>query len=206
MRRIVLPATILVIAAAIAAGCGQFGKVYTGDRASSSSNAKGGKKTAISKQPFDAAAAKQAGCGKIEELKNYGRSHVDTDVTYETNPPASGNHSPTPLDWGIYPTEQGTEHWVHNLEHGHIVIAYKGISQADVDELVKTVRRDDFHIVVLPRKANKEKGVWYVAWRYRLFCKHPSAPALQEMVNEHRDQGPELYTNDPRMKMPDAKK
>lgn len=202
MRRILATSAALLVAAAIAAGCGQFGKVYEGGRATTK---KSSGQNSISDKPFDAAAARKAGCGRIEDLKNYGRKHVEEKVTYETNPPASGNHSATPLDWGIYDSEQRTESWVHNLEHGHIVIAYKGLPKADREALLKAVRRDSFHMVVLPRKDNSKNGVWYLAWTHSLYCKRPSAAALQEMVTRYRDQGPELYVNDRSMIEPKKK-
>src|SRR3990167_2110127 len=57
-----------------------------------------------------------------------GRTHVDfgTPVaTYNSNPPSSGDHWPTPLKNGIYDTQQPDEQIVHNLEHGYIWISYK---------------------------------------------------------------------------------
>jgi hypothetical protein len=40
------------------------------------------------------------------------------------NPPTSGGHCPTPLPCRVYTTEQLRCQWVHNLEHGHLVLLY----------------------------------------------------------------------------------
>ena len=53
-----------------------------------------------------------------------------TKVTYEHNPPTSGCHyslsspNPAPIPAGVYTQHIDPEHWVHNLEHGYIVVVY----------------------------------------------------------------------------------
>jgi hypothetical protein len=66
-----------------------------------------------------------------------GRSHIAEGQTYAYNsrPATSGPHWPAPARWGVYTTQQPDERLVHNLEHGGIVIAYNGISAADVKRL-----------------------------------------------------------------------
>ena len=71
-----------------------------------------------------------------------GRTHVaaGTKVRYTWCPPASGNHYAVagqgPIRGGFY--DQGTaqvpEGWVHNLEHGALVLAYKCPGPACTDE------------------------------------------------------------------------
>jgi hypothetical protein len=63
----------------------------------------------------------------VRAVPDEGATHVpfNTPVTYESNPPASGSHWPSPATWGVYvdppiPREQ----YVHNLEHGGIVLAW----------------------------------------------------------------------------------
>jgi hypothetical protein len=186
---------VIVVAAAIAAGCGQYGERYEGGDASNEPGA--GSTTAISKAKFDAKARKAAGCTEIKKVKEEGRAeHVEGDIDYEADVPSSGEHNPVPLDWGIYAEDQPTEKWVHNLEHGHLVVAYKGLSKDEYEDLRGHVKRDDWHIVLLPRKANPKDGVYYVAWGAEVYCKEPSAAALQEMANVYRDQGPELVMRD----------
>src|SRR5687767_12624293 len=40
------------------------------------------------------------------------------------NPPTGGGHCPSPLSCGIYAATQHRCRWIHNLEHGHLVLAY----------------------------------------------------------------------------------
>lgn len=187
---------ILVLAALTAAGCGQFGKV-AGEESETPTTAKKSKipNGLISNRKFDAAAKQDAGCDPLSaNMKDYGREHA-TDkkatIEYKDNPPSSGKHFEIPIKWGVYATEQPTEHWVHNLEHGQIVITYKGISAAERKELIAQRARAPFHIVLMPRKANPQNGIYYTAWRNQLFCERPSAEGLQYMIDEFLDRGPE---------------
>jgi hypothetical protein len=56
---------------------------------------------------------------------------IGTNVQYDHDPPTSGCHyissdpaRPAPLLPGFYGTEIPAEYWVHNLEHGYIVVLY----------------------------------------------------------------------------------
>jgi Protein of unknown function (DUF3105) len=62
----------------------------------------------------------------IQQQPDEGYLHVPCveDVTYQTNPPSSGNHYPC---WAAYQTYDAPIPWgnlVHSLEHGAIVIVY----------------------------------------------------------------------------------
>ncbi|QDV90786.1 hypothetical protein RAS2_18690 [Phycisphaerae bacterium RAS2] len=63
-------------------------------------------------------------------VPNEGATHVPvgTVVTYRTNPPASGPHysaaGVAPVPAGFYEDALGPERWVHNLEHGYVVVLY----------------------------------------------------------------------------------
>ena len=60
------------------------------------------------------------------EPADRGPTHVTTTVTYQTNPPTSGNHNPEPALDGIYgPATRRSRAFVHALEHGRIEIQYK---------------------------------------------------------------------------------
>lgn len=53
------------------------------------------------------------------------RQHVQTRVEYNTNPPTSGDHGPSPATQGVYNNSAPPdEQIVHNLEHGNVVMYY----------------------------------------------------------------------------------
>jgi len=69
-----------------------------------------------------------------QEIPIEGRTHVPegTKVNYHnSNPPTSGDHWPTPANWGLYTEPLPDERLVHNLEHGGIWISYKDIKGID---------------------------------------------------------------------------
>jgi hypothetical protein len=47
-----------------------------------------------------------------------------SDIAYATNPPSSGEHYPTWADYGVYDFALPRGYWVHNLEHGSVVVSY----------------------------------------------------------------------------------
>ena len=70
-----------------------------------------------------APASAQDGPGR--KLPDRGQEHIPqgTKTTYQDYPPASGKHWPVWAPWGIY-KEALPRRFVHNLEHGGIVVLY----------------------------------------------------------------------------------
>jgi hypothetical protein len=61
----------------------------------------------------------------VHAVADEGHTHVPfcTPVAYVANPPASGSHWPAPHPWGVFfDRVVPREWWVHNLEHGGIVL------------------------------------------------------------------------------------
>ena len=64
-----------------------------------------------------------------QAIDEMARTHVPlgTKITYEHNPPTSGCHYPppdAPVTAGAYDKAIPPEYWVHNLEHGYVVVLY----------------------------------------------------------------------------------
>jgi hypothetical protein len=55
-----------------------------------------------------------------------GHQHVaiGTPVQYDTNPPCAGDHWPIWATWGVHADAVPPEYFVHNLEHGGVVLVY----------------------------------------------------------------------------------
>jgi hypothetical protein len=60
-------------------------------------------------------------------VPNEGWSHVaeGTAIAYQSNPPASGPHYPVWARYQAYTTPVARGHWVHNVEHGAIVLLHR---------------------------------------------------------------------------------
>ncbi len=100
---------------------------------------------------------------------NLGQDHVPLDHqdTYNSNPPTSGPHYPSPANWGVYDYESNDKIFIHNLEHGGIWISYKpSVSKDVVVELKSFV--DSFSgskLIMAPRSAN-DADVAVAAWTH----------------------------------------
>ena len=67
-----------------------------------------------------------------------------------THPPAGGPHCGSWLNCRVYATAQNRCEWIHNLEHGHMVLAYN--CPSGCDDVVKALT--DFHAALpTPRRA-----------------------------------------------------
>jgi uncharacterized protein DUF3105 len=76
-------------------------------------------------------------------VANEGWVHVaeGTPLTYLHNPPASGPHYPVWARYQAYTTALARPYWVHNLEHGAIVLVYRpDAPSAVVSALTDTFR------------------------------------------------------------------
>lgn len=64
--------------------------------------------------------------GPGRKMPDRGQQHVPqgTAIPYEEYPPSSGPHWPVVARWGIYQEPVPEEIFVHNLEHGGIVLLY----------------------------------------------------------------------------------
>jgi len=65
------------------------------------------------------------------------RDHIaeGTETDYNSVPPTSGDHWPTPAQCGFYEEALPDERVVHNMEHGHIVISYNLPLESDISAL-----------------------------------------------------------------------
>ena len=76
-------------------------------------------------------------------VANEGWIHVaeGSTVNYQHNPPASGPHYPVWARYQAYTTAVARPYWVHNLEHGAIVLVYRpDAAPALVSALTDTFR------------------------------------------------------------------
>ena len=156
-----------------------------------------------------------------QQIAQMPHAHVapPTRVTYEHNPPTSGCHynlgyGKAPVSAGVYSTHIDAEYWVHNLEHGYIVVLYNcgdgtapTACQTDFQALRAWYERQGADpglsavvgqqqayakIVVIPWKMDRKFAV--VSWNwYDGFDKLDTSPTgeLQKFVDNHVNHSPE---------------
>jgi hypothetical protein len=160
-------------------------------------------------------AAKTAGCVLQDFPKDYGPNgasqsdpnnlynHVGGKVKYKTNPPAFGDHSPTPASDGDY-VGQGApsaEHLVHSLEHGRVEIQYRpGLPAHDVSQLESIFKEQagrfapEQYLLLVQNSTKMPYDVAAVAWSHILGCK-TYTPKVLDAIRDFRVkysfQGPE---------------
>jgi Protein of unknown function (DUF3105) len=134
-----------------------------------------------------------------------GNTHfaTGTDLTYDANPPASGPHWPTPAAAGYYDSAVPVEQWVHNLEHGYVVVLYDcrgdcdGQLLADLEAFAADAPASATFgfakVIVTPYDGLPSNATLAaIAWEVELFLADFDAGALRTFFDKYQDQGPEL--------------
>lgn len=137
-----------------------------------------------------------------------GREHIAWQATppkpFNSNPPSSGAHYPSPANWGVYDYEVNDKIFVHNLEHGGIWFAYRPSVPAKAVEDLKGIANEfgGSKIVMAPRSAN-DADIAIVAWT-RVFKFDLTNGALSDKQKEDirafyrafKNHGPEFVPED----------
>ncbi len=118
---------------------------------------------------------------------------------YNSNPPSSGPHYPSPAAWGIKDTAEADQRYVHNLEHGGVWITYKPDLPADqiakLKEVAQGLPRDpqfnEVKIIMSARPANTSP-ISLVAWTYTYDLPTVDQAKITQFYNDHVNQGPEV--------------
>lgn len=134
------------------------------------------------------------------KMPDEGRGHVEegTAVKYGHYPPTSGPHWPTPAPWGDYEQEIPPEIWVHNLEHGGVVILYR--CDTPCPDLVRSLREAYAtfpeskwgHVKLLIAPARKLKSrLAILAWTWIDEMESFDRERLVNFYRAHLDRAPE---------------
>ena len=134
---------------------------------------------------------------------NVSRSHVDfdTELTYDVDPPSSGDHRGQWGLWGEY-EYMPPEHWVHNLEHGGAVFLYHpcaSIETVDALRAFAQARADDdggaFRWILTPY-ADLPTAIAVVAWEWTYSSECIDEAEIEAFLVEHYRQAPEDVAGD----------
>jgi len=132
-------------------------------------------------------------------LPDQGFTHVlpGTQIGYRERPPASGPHYPVPAASGVYPQGLDTGYWVHSLEHGYIVLAYKPpVSHARLlqfHEMVKDFPASKFgnvKLVVVPYPG-MSRPFAALSWDWRMWMDGFNRAQVLDFYRQHVDRGRE---------------
>jgi hypothetical protein len=140
--------------------------------------------------PAQLAAARQAaGSNGVQTFAEAGRNHIaptQQPSNWNSDPPTSGDHLATPLSAGVYDGEQDERAIVHNLEHGYVVIQYRGIPEDQVNQLREFVRgRSGAKLVLAPYSALPRDGVALTAWRALEYSQRANLDVVEAFVDDY---------------------
>lgn len=143
--------------------------------------------------------AEVEGCDAVlgEPLCSEGQAHVEigTEIDWMSNPPNSGPHFPMWEPWGEHESTVERGYWVHNLEHGGVVLSYLCPEGCDAElEVLREVieARPDSRILMtpdpdLPGPARFAAISW--TWVHRF--DDPTLDELLCFVDQHFNHAPE---------------
>jgi uncharacterized protein DUF3105 len=133
-------------------------------------------------------------------VPNEGWAHVPegSAITYRSNPPASGPHYPVWLEYREYTQPMARGYWVHNLEHGAIVVLYR----PDAPAAVVQQMTDAFRSIPADPLCGHKRALLtpdpllprltaVVAADFVLLGDTVDAPAIREFAVARRGRGPE---------------
>jgi hypothetical protein len=132
-----------------------------------------------------------------QELPVMSAFHVRGDVMYGDPPPVGGDHNECWAKWGAYDEELADERWVHNLEHGGVILLYncpEGCAN-EVDTM-RVYVSGRTQALLTPYRALPTRFA-AVAWGVRLTTDCFDMPAFQTFYQEHVDRAPESIADDP---------
>jgi Protein of unknown function (DUF3105) len=147
---------------------------------------------AAANRPVDPAALtagrQAAGSEGVRTLPMAGRDHIGASEqpdNWNSNPPTSGDHLASTLRPGVYDTEQDMRALVHNLEHGYVLILYKGLPANQQEQLRSFVRdRSDSKLVLAPYSGLEQDGVALAAWQNLEVTDRVNMDVVQAFVND----------------------
>jgi hypothetical protein len=86
----------------------------------------------------------------------------------------------------VYDNEQDMRALVHNMEHGYVVMLYKGIPSDQVDQLRQFVdQRDGSKLVLAPYSGLASNGVALAAWQNLETMQQVNMDVVQAFVNDY---------------------
>ena len=129
-----------------------------------------------------------AGSEGVKTFAEAGRTHIDAGQqpgNWNSNPPTSGDHLATPLPPGVYDSEQDPRAMVHSLEHGYVLLLYRGIPADQVAQLRQFAeQRDGSKLILAPYSGLEQDGVALAAWRNLELLQRVNMDVVQAFVND----------------------
>jgi hypothetical protein len=144
-----------------------------------------------------------AGTPLGQRQRDDGGEHTDSGCqigNYSSNPPTSGCHDPTPLNWGVYTSAApaNVTQTIHNLEHGGVVIWFQPgqLDEAGISALTDYVRGENQtnrYKVILSPWIGQDFGhaVAVTSWNWLLYLDSADVEQIRDFTADHYGDAPE---------------
>lgn len=117
--------------------------------------------------------------------------HTSDPVTYETSPPVSGEHIPSPAPCGVHGQPIEDEMQVHNLEHGSVGVQYQpDLDPAQIQQIETLVRSYDAQVFSAPYEG-MEPNIAVTSWGRKMELDRFDGSAIRAYADEFVGTGPE---------------
>lgn len=134
------------------------------------------------------------GGGCVEEfIPVESARHVEGEIDYSDFPPAGGEHNACWAPWGLHVEVVRPERWVHNLEHGGVVLLFdcpEGCV-SEQQELIQYVQSLPEGRVLLSEASGLPRRFAAIAWEHRLLLDCLDLEAIDAFFQARVGQGPE---------------
>lgn len=110
---------------------------------------------------------------------------------YNSDPPTGGWHYDSPSQTGIYDKELSDEQLIHNLEHGHIWIAYRPDLDAETIEKLADLAKSYGSKIIMTPRAKNSAPIALAAWEYLLKLDNFDEGQIIGFIKSYRGKGPE---------------
>ena len=124
-------------------------------------------------------------------------NHIEGDIDYGAEVPAGGNHNFCWTTWGVHTEPVLPENWVHNLEHGGIVLLYRCADACPEVAAELATFAEVRALVVVSPQPDMTAEFAAVAWGYRLTMSCLDMDAIREFYMVHVDNAPESIIQAP---------
>jgi len=130
----------------------------------------------------------------VQTLPNLGQVHIDPNgpvPQYNSNPPTSGPHAPSPVPCGIYRQAVPDTAQVHDLEHGVVIVQYDpSLTDEERDRLEAFGRDAGTHVIVAPREG-MDTPIAATAWTKLMTLETVDIAAIEGFYGQFAQFGPE---------------
>jgi hypothetical protein len=113
---------------------------------------------------------------------------------YNSIPATSGRHNPQTAIWNLYDQPVPQINYVHNLEHGGVVVQYGSeVPQAAIAEVARWYQGDTLGLIVAPLAPElEEEGqalsdkIVLTSWTHMMTCTAFDEDAFDDFVDDYR--------------------